>query len=139
MKLSLSSSSFRLYADDTTQYTSDLSPVILQYSLNQDIEKLSSWFNRIFFPCIGDKTQAMILGKSNYNYYLEFGGTPIYVKEHLTILGVILDNKLSFKEHTNKILKKVYAKIAAFRRLKHIVPANTLLVLYRSFVLPHFE
>ena len=37
------------------------------------------------------------------------------------------------------MLKKVYAKITALRRLKHIVPANTLLVLYRSFVLPHFE
>ena len=37
------------------------------------------------------------------------------------------------------MLKKEYAKIAALRRLKRLVPANTLLLLYRSFVLSHFE
>lgn len=50
-----------------------------------------------------------------------------------------MDNKLSLKEHINVMLKKGYAKIAAPRRLKRLVPANTLLVLYRSFVLSHFE
>ena len=35
-------SSLRLYADDTTQYTSDYSPVVLQHLLNHDMEKLSS-------------------------------------------------------------------------------------------------
>ena len=35
--------------------------------------------------------------------------------------------------------KKVFAKIAALRRLKRLVPSSTLLVLYRSFALPHFE
>ena len=37
------------------------------------------------------------------------------------------------------MLKKVYAKIGALRRLKRLVPANTMLLLYRSFVLSHFE
>ena len=37
-------SSLRLYADDTTQYTADYSPVVLQHLLNHDMEKLSSWF-----------------------------------------------------------------------------------------------
>ena len=87
----------------------------------------------------GDKTQAMILGNSTYHYDLEFYGTSIDIKEHLKILGVCLDNKLSYKEHTNVMLKRVYAKIVALRRLKRLVPANTLLLLYRSFVLSHFE
>ena len=37
------------------------------------------------------------------------------------------------------MLKKVFAKIAALHRLKRLVPSSTLLVLYRSFVLLHFE
>ena len=36
-------------------------------------------------------------------------------------------------------MKRVYAKIAALRRLKRLVPANTLLLLDRNFVLSHFE
>ena len=31
-------SSLRLYADDTSQYTADYSPVVLQHLLNQDVE-----------------------------------------------------------------------------------------------------
>ena len=66
---------------------------------------------------------AMILGNLTYNCDLEFDGTLIDIKEHLKILGVCLDNiKLSFKEHTNVMLKRVYAKIAALRRLKRLVP-----------------
>ena len=37
------------------------------------------------------------------------------------------------------MLKRVYAKIAALRRLKRLVPIDTLLLLYRSFIIPHFE
>ena len=81
----------------------------------------------------------MVLGKSTHHYNLKFNGASIAIKEHLKILGVHLDNKLSFQEHINEMLKKVFAKIAALRRLKRLVPSNTLLVLYRSFVLSHFE
>ena len=117
----------------------DESPPVLQHVLNQDMEKLSTWLNYSYLQANGDKTQAMILGNSTYNYDLEFDGTLIDIKEHLKILGVCLDNKLSFKEHTNVILKRVYTKIAALRRLKRLVPKDTLLLLYRSFIIPHFE
>ena len=107
----------RLYADDTTQYTADYSPVVLQHLLNQDMERLSSWFVSKYVQANEDKTQAMILGNSSYRYDLEFAGTPVDIKDHLKILGKCLDNKLSFKEHINVMLKKVYAKIGALRRL----------------------
>ena len=132
-------SSLRLYADDKTQYTADYSPVVLQHLLSHDMEKLSSWFASNYLQVNEDKTQAMILGNSSYRYDLEFAGTPIDIKNHLKILGICLDNKLSFKEHINIMLKKVYSKIGALRRLKRLVPANTMLLLYKSFVLSHFE
>ena len=81
----------------------------------------------------------MVLGKNTHHYDLKFNGASIDIKEHLKILGVHLDNKLSFQEHINEMLKKVFAKIAALRPLKRLVPSSTLLVLYRSFVLSHFE
>ncbi|KAL9950201.1 hypothetical protein ACROYT_G042672 [Oculina patagonica] len=38
-------SSLRLYADDTTTYASDSNTTALELSLNQDLDKLSSWFS----------------------------------------------------------------------------------------------
>ena len=76
-------SSVRFYADDTTRYTADYSPVVLQHLLNQDKEKPSSWFSSNYLQAIEDKTQAMILGNSSYRYDLEFASTPVDMTNHL--------------------------------------------------------
>ena len=41
--------SLRLYADDTTEYASDVSPVVLQFVINSDLRVLSRWFRMNFF------------------------------------------------------------------------------------------
>ena len=84
------------------------------------MERLSSWLVFNYLQVNGDKIQAMILGNSSYRYDLEFAGTPLTLEDHLKILGPCLDNKLSFKEHINVMLKKVHAKIAALRRLRRL-------------------
>ena len=117
MNEAVNDSSLRLYADDTTQYMADKNPTVLQFSLNQDMERLSSWLDHNYLQANGDKTQAMVLGKNTHHYDLKFNGASIDIKEHLKILGVYLDNKLSFQEHINEMLKKVLAKIAALRPL----------------------
>ena len=37
------------------------------------------------------------------------------------------------------MLKKVYAKIAALRRIKHLVLSDVMISLYKAFVLRHLE
>ena len=37
------------------------------------------------------------------------------------------------------MLKNVYAKIAALRRIKHLVPSDVMISLYKAFVLRHLE
>jgi len=57
------------------------------------MERLSSWFVSNYLQANEDKTQAMILGNSSYQYDLEFAGTPVDIKDHLKILGMHLDRK----------------------------------------------
>ena len=40
----VSNTSLRLYADDTTEYASDVSPMVLEYTINEDLKIVSSWF-----------------------------------------------------------------------------------------------
>ena len=40
----ITNTSLRLFADDTTQYASDVSPMVLQFVINSDLGELSSWF-----------------------------------------------------------------------------------------------
>ncbi|KAL9985372.1 hypothetical protein ACROYT_G007767 [Oculina patagonica] len=131
--------SLRLYVDDTTTYASDTNTAALELSLNQDLQKLSSWFSSNHLSINHNKTQTMLLGKSSDQPVFHLGGSPIDIKDSLKILGVLIDNKLSFKEHISAVLTKVYAKIGALRRLKRLVPADVALLLYKAYILPHME
>ena len=86
-------SSLHLYAEDTTQYGVENNPFLLQYTLNKDMESISSWLDYNYLQANGDKTQGMILGNSSYVYDVVFNGTYISLKEHLKILGVHLESQ----------------------------------------------
>ncbi|KAL9965454.1 hypothetical protein ACROYT_G029256 [Oculina patagonica] len=90
-------SSLRLYADDTTTYASDSNTTALELSLNQDLDKLSSWFSSNYLSINQSKTQAMILGNYSQEAVLHIGDSTIEITNSLKILGVQIDNKLSLR------------------------------------------
>ena len=139
INFSVQLTSLRLYADDTAAYASNTDISALELSLNKDLKNLSSWFASNYLFVNSKKTQAMILGKHSHEPTLYIGDTVIKISGFLNILGVRLDYKLSFKDHLSTILRKIYAKIGALRRLKKIVPADISLMLYKAYILPHLE
>ena len=54
-------------------------------------------------------------------------------------LGLILDEKLNFKEHLKEKMSKAYKGIAVLRKLQNIIPRNSLLTIYKSFIRPHLD
>lgn len=54
-------------------------------------------------------------------------------------LGVIIDEKLDWKDHIQSISKKASKGIEALRLYKSFVPLDTLQVLYNTIVLPSFN
>ena len=119
----LSSLSLRLYAGDTTQYSASTCPVTLEVDLNGDIVRLSHWFSCNFMKINSNKSQAMVLGKGiTHDFGFLVDSNTIDIKPTLKILVVTLDNKLCYKEHVALMLKKVYAKTAALRRINPLIP-----------------
>ena len=51
-----------------TKYTSDPSPMVLQYAINSDLSLLSSWFESSYLHIDATKTQAVAIGPSLYKY-----------------------------------------------------------------------
>ena len=99
-------SSLRLYADDTTTFASDSNTTALELAVNQDLDKLSSWFSSNYLSINQSKTQAMILGNYSQEPVLHIGDSTIEITNSLKILGVQIDNRLSFEEHISVVLKK---------------------------------
>ena len=60
-------------------------------------------------------------------------------QDTLKILGVVLDNKLTFKAHIKEQLKKAWAKALALRRLCKFILKYVMVCLYKAYILPHLE
>ena len=104
-----------IYADDITTYTSATNTTVLELSFNQDLWKLANSFSSTYLTVNHTKSQAMILGNFNYEPALSIDNFTFEVRSFLEILGVHMDNKLSFKAYVSAIINKVYAKIRVLR------------------------
>ena len=111
----------------------------MELSLNKDLENLSSWFASNYLSVNSRKTQATILGKHSHEPALHIGDSVIEIIGLLNILGVCIDDKLSFKDHLSTVLRNVYAKVGALRRLRKLVHADISLMLYMAYILPHLD
>jgi len=56
-------------------------------------------------------------------------------KPSLGLLGVTLDDRLSYSAHMNNVCKKAGKKVGVSTRLRNLVPRNALLQLQKSAVL----
>ena len=67
--------------------------------------------------------KLLILGKPNSkeNASLDLKGTSLPESQSVKLLGIVLDNKLSYTEHVTKLCKKANAKTYVLRRLSPFI------------------
>ena len=64
-------------------------------------------------------------------------GEEIKEKEYTKYLGILIDNKLSWKQHINHVNLKVSKGLAILYKLGNYVSERILRMLYLSFIQPH--
>ena len=126
----------RLYADDTTLYVSDVSPIALQFVLNQGLSRLSERFEANYLLISNTKTKALPIGLWKNDFDVALNDSGMNKLPSIRILGVELDSMLNFIEHISSQLKKAYVRTGALRRIGRFVPMDVMLALYKSFILP---
>ena len=55
---------------------------------------------------------------------------------HQKHLGLILDEKRNFKEHVKSAISKVNKGISVLKKLRHTLPRNSLITIYKGFLRP---
>ena len=98
--------SLKLYADDTTLYASDVSPIALQFVVNWGLSCPSEWFDANYLLINNAKTQALSIGLCKYDFDLTLNGSGVTKLPSIRILGVELDSMSNFIEHICSQLKK---------------------------------
>ena len=68
-----------------------------------------------------------------------FDDTPLEQVSSTKFLGIVVDDKLSWKPHVDKICKLISRNIGIINRLKTQLPLNSLLMLYTSLISPYLH
>ena len=71
--------------------------------------------------------------------HLNIKGSPIENVNEFNFLGLTLDCNLNFKPHTKIIAAKISRVIGVLHKLKYILPAYLLRMIYNSLILPHLN
>ena len=135
----VSNTSLTLYADDTTEYASDVSPTVLQCVINSHLNVLPRWFGLNYLKINATRTQAVAIWPSLYEYEFHLINEKVEKQDTLKILGVVFNSKLTFKAYIKEQLKKACAKASALWRLCKFIPNYVMVRLYKAYVLPHLE
>ena len=134
-------SSMVRYADDITLYHSTKSWQETIQILNKDLASISSWLTFNDFLLNANKTQAIKLNCIDNETTPEIimNGTKIKYTNTISLLGIILDNNLSFREQLRVSLRRANICLSLLRQVKRSLSPQLALQLYKIYVRPYVE
>ena len=128
-----------LFADDTTLIDHDSNLTTLINRFNSELVNILNWLNANRLSLNIDKTNFMIFRPKNKNDVspdIMISGSKINQVDKAKFLGVIIDDKLNWSNHTNHVIKKISKGIGIIIKARKYFHSETLLNLYNTMVLP---
>ena len=140
MSTTIENLSFVHFADDSTIHTPLHRNMNIAPQINTKLSLVNKWLlaNKLHLN-IG-KTKYMILNIKNKpsDLNLVIGNSLIERTNVQKFLGIHIDDKISFGEHTNKISTKLSRGVGLLRKMKQIVPRRVLKQLFYAFIYSRF-
>lgn len=137
-------SNVNIYADDTTQDVSHKSIDVIEQKLYEDLLCSVNWMNRNKLTMNLEKTQCMLIGTKQKlskckKLYIKVGDVVLNTVEKAKLLGVTIDEYLTWSDHIDFLSKKLAQKIGILRRLRVFMSNAALLKIYNTIIFPHFN
>jgi len=134
-----------MYADDTSLTIAADNLNNLETLMNADLQGVSEWLLAKKLSLNVTKTEYILLGSEPKiasipkQAIFKIRNTPIKQVTSSKLLGVHIDETLSWSAHIDNIAKKVSMGIGAKKQIRSFVSFNTLLTVYIALILPHFD
>ena len=135
----------RLFADDTNLTVAGESIQEIELNMNSDLACINEWLLANKLSLNVTKTEFILIGSAHkLNNLVTQPDLKINHKKikqvcNATVLGVELDDKLSWNRHIDKVAKKVTSGIGAIRKIRDFVDRDTLISIYNALINPHFD
>ena len=133
-----------MFADDTTIDMHDTSIDRLVSRFKKDMSFFTDWVNHNQLIINFDKTNIMILTNKHIQkiekieLHLNNDVVPIEVVDKVKLLGIELDNKLTFSNYLSTLTQKINKKLYSVRKL-FFLNHSLKIQFFKSFILPHFD
>ena len=136
---------FILFADDTNILFSGDNLDKLIVTINSELEKLSIWFKANKLSLNLKKTNFITFGgkeyrNSNHNVCdIQIDTVKIEQVFSVKFLGVVIDERLSWRDHISSLSKIISKNIGIINKVKYILSTDVLMTLYNALVLSHLS
>ena len=125
------------YADDTTLYACEKKLYDVQRKLESEYLTIFEWFHDNCLKTNSGKSHVMLT--TNNKLKINVKSSPISNEKIVKLLGVTVDNKLSFEPHLNLVCKKVSQKLHALARVSKFISKKKLRVIMKAFIMSQFS
>ena len=131
-----------LFADDTSLHDDDVCYEALISRFRSKFTILFEWINHNKLFLNWSKTKFMIINSHNPNTRkprnIELEDNLIEVVSEFKLLGCLIDDKLSFKQHVKNIKTTVCRKLFAIKNI-FFLSFDIKIHFFKTFLLPHFD
>ena len=137
---------FVIYADDTTlSSTLNIFPTqndLNTLAINNELSKISTWLKVNRLSLNANKSKFMLFHNPQKKIeipLLKIDDIEIKSVKEFDFLGLTLNNHMTWKNHTDKIISKIAEVTGILNRLKHILPLNVKITIYNCLILSHLN
>ena len=95
-----------------------------------------------FNPDPGKQAQEIIFSRKKMKSFhpsVYFNNIPVNSTSVHKHLGMLLDDKLSYKHHLKFVLNKIKIAICLVRKFQQILSRQSLITIYKSFIRPDLD
>ena len=135
-------SNAKLFADDISLFTVVKDRNVSANILNNDLQLISQWaykWKMLFNPDPKKPAQEVLFSRKNQiqnHPTISLNNVQVERTTYQKHLGVILDEKLNFKEHVDIAISKVNKGISLIKKLSDSLPWKSLVTIYKVFLRP---
>ena len=135
-----------LYADDTTLYHINNTLSSIENNLQTALRSLSDWCKSNGMLINTSKTKVMLitthqkrasLNITEINLHLNGENLSMISKDK--VLGIVIDNNLTWKNHIEHICRKISSNIWLLSRIKQYLSLEHRIQFYKAYIQPHID
>ena len=132
-----------LFADDTFLKMESNNLSQLRKQANKEMENISNWLisNKLTLNIIKSKYMIITNKKKigDDEFYLKLNSKKLERCHQYKYLGVLIDDKLTWKAHIQYICEKIGKTCGVFAKLRHCTDISTLKSVYFALVFSHLQ